>query len=263
MICTETWALKGAILFSAHFCFRDWPCHPDFAGSRKVARRVDGSDREIRLLALAKKLVDCEDLHQCHHRNHLANAAESGSSMKKCRRCAKPATLHITEIRDGNAVAVHLCETCAREYLENSSEGESPSAADDLASKLEELIAETGDSPLVCPHCGISFSEFRENGRFGCPHDYTEFMAELLPLLENIHEDSRHVGKRPRSTVVGTEKQARLIQLRNEQRQAIEMEDYETAARLRDEIATAEQALRGEPEQKPRAKKKKLPETEV
>lgn len=183
--------------------------------------------------------------------------------MKKCRRCAKPATLHITEIRDGNAVAVHLCETCAREYLENSADSDSPTAASDLASKLEELIADTGDSPLVCPNCGISFGEFRENGRFGCPHDYTEFMAELLPLLENIHEDSKHVGKHPRSMVVGTEEQARLIQLRNEQRQAIEMEDYEAAARLRDEIATLELSLRGETEKKSRTKKKQRPEADV
>lgn len=183
--------------------------------------------------------------------------------MKKCRRCAKPATLHITEIREGNAVAVHLCETCAREYLENSPEGDSPTAASDLASKLEELIAETGDSPLVCPNCGISFGEFRENGRFGCPHDYTEFMSELLPLLENIHEDSKHIGKHPRSMVVGTEEQARLIQLRNEQRQAIEMEDYEAAARLRDEIATLELTVRGESEKKSRTKKKQRPEADV
>jgi protein arginine kinase activator len=183
--------------------------------------------------------------------------------MKKCRRCAKPATLHITEIRDGNAVAVHLCETCAREYLENTPDGEGASGATDLASKLEELIAETGESPLVCPNCGISFGEFRESGRFGCPHDYTEFMTELLPLLENIHEDSKHVGKHPRSTVVGTEQQARLIALRNEQRQAIEMEDYETAAKLRDEIASLELTLRSEPAKKTRAKKKPQPEADV
>lgn len=173
--------------------------------------------------------------------------------MKKCRRCAKPATLHITEIREGNAVAVHLCESCAREYLEKSTE--SGAAPGDLASKLEELIADGGDSPLVCPNCGISFNEFRESGRFGCPHDYTEFYTELLPLLENIHEDSRHVGKTPRSTQIGTQEQARLIQLRNDQRTAIEMEDYETAARLRDEISQLESSLRPEPEERQPEKK--------
>lgn len=181
--------------------------------------------------------------------------------MKKCRRCAKPATLHITEIREGNAVAVHLCETCAREYLEKSSEASGAPA--DLASKLEELIAESAESPLVCPNCGISFNEFRESGRFGCPHDYTEFLTELLPLLENIHEDSRHVGKVPRSTRIGAEDQARLIQLRNEQRTAIEAEDYEAAAKLRDEIANLEVQLRESAEKPTGRPPEPPPETDV
>lgn len=185
--------------------------------------------------------------------------------MKKCRRCAKPATLHITEIRDGQAGVIHLCETCAREYLDKSPDAEGPSAGTDLAAKLEELIAESEGSPASCPNCGISFNEFRESGRFGCPHDYSEFLTELLPLLENIHEDTQHIGKRPRSTVVGTEEQARLIHLRNEQRLAIETEDYEAAARLRDEIAALETSLRPEsaPEPKPKGRRKSKPEPEA
>ena len=182
--------------------------------------------------------------------------------MKKCRRCAKPATLHITEIRDGIAGVIHLCETCAREYLEKSPDGDGPASGTDLASKLEELMAESEGSPAICPNCGISFNEFRESGRFGCPHDYTEFLTELLPLLENIHEDSRHIGKRPRSMVIGTQEQGKLIQLRNDQRLAIETEDYEAAARLRDEIANLELALRPKPEPKAKGRKKARPESE-
>lgn len=181
--------------------------------------------------------------------------------MKKCRRCTKPATLHVTEIRAGEAVIIHLCDTCAREYLEQNPENTAPAMTTDLASKLEELMAET-HSPAVCPNCGISFNEFRESGRFGCSQDYTEFMTELLPLLENIHEDTEHKGKRPRSTVVGTEEQGKLIQLRNEQRQAIEEEDYESAARLRDEIATLEKSMREESGKKTRKKKKPTPPSE-
>ena len=188
--------------------------------------------------------------------------------MKKCRRCAKPATLHITEIRNGNAGVVHLCETCAREYLESTADSGSSAPGTDLASKLEELIAESEESPAACPNCGISFNEFRESGRFGCPHDYSEFLTELLPLLENIHEDTTHIGKKPRSTMMGTQDQAKLIQLRNEQRLAIETEDYEAAARLRDEIAALEQSLRSVPTPAPpapktRGRKKAKPETDV
>jgi protein arginine kinase activator len=166
--------------------------------------------------------------------------------MKKCRRCTKTATLHITEIREGKAVAVHLCESCAREYLEKTPEN--PEVAfKDLASKLDELISNAADSVAVCPECGISFNEFRESGRFGCAHDYTEFLHELIPLLENIHEDTQHTGKRPRSALMGTQEQARLVHLRNSQRAAIEAEDYESAALLRDQIAEIESRVRRTP----------------
>jgi protein arginine kinase activator len=166
--------------------------------------------------------------------------------MKKCRRCTKTASLHITEIRDGKAVALHLCDTCAREYLEKTTE--SPEVAfKDLASKLDELIATAADSIAACPECGITFNEFRESGRFGCAHDYTEFLPELIPLLDNIHEDTQHTGKRPRRGVMGTQEQARLVQLRNSLRAAIEAEDYESAAMLRDQITDIESHTRPNP----------------
>lgn len=169
--------------------------------------------------------------------------------MKKCRRCSKPATLHITEVRNGEAVALHLCESCARRYLDDSESAESASPSSELAAKLEEMASDASDEMIAmmnCPSCGMTFSEFRENGRFGCAQDYTEFMSELLPLLENIHEDTTHRGKRPRAGHVGTEDQSRLIQLRTEQTDAINREDYERAARLRDEIAELEARLRPE-----------------
>lgn len=164
--------------------------------------------------------------------------------MKKCRRCSKTATIHVTEIRDGKGSAVHLCETCAREYLEKNAPSEAALAvAGEVVEAVEEAESAASSVP-PCPHCGISFAEFRENGRFGCPQDYAHFQAELLPLLENIHEDTQHVGKQPRRLLIGTQDQARLVQLRSAQREAIEHEDYEKAARLRDEIAALETQLK-------------------
>jgi len=218
-------------------------------------------------MALASGIANRDDDQYIHVSNAilpLVNAVPCRidnireNTMKKCRRCTKPATLHVTEIREGEAAIVHLCDTCAREYLEPSADNENPTMAADLASKLDELMGDS-NSPASCPNCGISFSEFRESGRFGCSQDYTEFMTELLPLLENIHEDVEHKGKRPRSTVVGTQEQGQLIQLRNAQRNAIEEEDYETAARLRDEIAGLETAMREETPKKTRKKKKPAP----
>ena len=50
----------------------------------------------------------------------------------------------------------------------------------------------------VCPVCQITFLEFRNSGRLGCPYDYEVFRDELMPLLENIHDETRHSGKVPR-----------------------------------------------------------------
>lgn len=164
--------------------------------------------------------------------------------MKKCRRCSKPATLHITEIHDGHAVAVHLCETCAHEYLENEGGEEVSNPAAELAAKLEALVSDDDEeSQACCSNCGISFSEFRAQGRLGCPNCYIDFRQDLLPLLENIHEEAVHQGKRPLRSPGQTEDQARLIHLRTEQREAIGREDYEAAAELRDAIANIEATL--------------------
>ena len=168
--------------------------------------------------------------------------------MKKCRRCSKPATLHITEIHAGDAVAIHLCETCAREYLEDESDESSQSPAAELAAKLEALVSDDEDETARCSNCNISFNEFREQGRLGCPICYDEFRQDLLPLLENIHEEATHLGKRPLRHPNQTEDQSRLLQLRSQQREAIDREDYEVAANLRDQIAEIEVSLLPSPD---------------
>ncbi len=153
--------------------------------------------------------------------------------MKKCGRCSKPAVLHITELRQGEVQALHLCETCAKQYLSQSPEEQEqapPGASSDAENDLEEI------DQLDCPNCGISFKEFRAGGRLGCPHDYTVFEDELLPLLENIHGETEHCGKVPKRAPDSSQRQFKLIKLRTDLRSAIEQEHYEEAARIRDEI---------------------------
>lgn len=166
--------------------------------------------------------------------------------MKKCRRCSKPATLHITELRQGEATEIHLCETCAKDYLSQAEEMSTPDS--DL--QFDQL--EEGDQPevsgmddRVCPNCGITFREFRTQGRLGCPHDYVAFESDLIPLIENIHGETQHCGKLPRRAPDSSRRQHQLIRLRSELKLAVEEEDYETAARLRDEIQEVETQLQG------------------
>ena len=165
----------------------------------------------------------------------------------KCQHCEKPATFHITELTGPEPAEVHLCESCAKSYLTQSeSEGPvAPSLAGVLAKQLKLGQAAEELEKLdqrACPKCGITFYEFRNQGRLGCPYDYICFQAELEPLIINIHGDTEHLGKHPRRYAGGTEQRTQLIRLRREMKQAIVREDYEQAKELRDEIRSIDEA---------------------
>ena len=165
--------------------------------------------------------------------------------MKKCTHCSKPATLHITEIREGAVQELHLCESCAQQYLSSPNADEMTENAGKLSEAIGGENLEELDQ-LVCPNCGISFRQFRSQGRLGCPHDYIAFSRELMPLLENIHGETQHTGKCPRRAPGASRQQYQLIKLRSDLAGAVDEEDYETAARLRDEIQTLETKLEAE-----------------
>jgi protein arginine kinase activator len=163
----------------------------------------------------------------------------AGSRNMKCQKCTKAATLHITEVvSDDQFEELHLCEECANKYLYEpqqkggSKGGEGAVEESDEASALNQK---------ECPHCGIKFVEFRNSGRLGCPHDYDEFREELVPLLENIHGETRHCGKTPRRQPQNKQMQSELIQLRKQLQQAVNREAYEEAAGLRDRIRKLEE----------------------
>ncbi len=172
--------------------------------------------------------------------------------MKKCLQCSKNAVLHITEIRNNEARAVHLCESCAQDYL-GGGDLDDPTAGDtDLAEKISKLAEEDDLDEMdnvECPNCGIRFNEFRAKGRLSCPQCYDAFGEELLSLLDNIHGNVQHTGKFPRRNPGDSQKHYELIKLRNELRQAVEAEDYETAAKLRDSIQALETTLAEETSQ--------------
>ncbi len=167
----------------------------------------------------------------------------------KCQQCSRPATFHITELTDGGVLELHLCQEHAAEYLvqaESSKTAEEPAsfggalAEHFQVSQTSEELARLDEN--ACPICGITFYEFRQHGRLGCPHDYVAFAQELEPLLISVHGESRHVGKHPQHHVGGTDHRALLIRLRRELQEAVDREAYEEASELRDRIQTLEKS---------------------
>jgi len=163
----------------------------------------------------------------------------------KCQKCDKPATFHITELAGGKPQELHLCEEHAREYLTQS--GDEPASTSSMAAMLAQQMAQqmaigqTAEElaqldQQSCPFCGVTFYEFRSQGRLGCPHDYVCFKEQLEPLILNIHGETEHVGKTPNRCPHGMQVRTQLIRLRREMKEAITEEDYERASELRDEI---------------------------
>lgn len=157
---------------------------------------------------------------------------------EKCQRCSKQATFHITDIDRGQVKEYHLCDEHARQHVAPSDDATAEIATGTKSGKPAR--EPTPADKRACPYCQLSFQEFKNSGRLGCPHDYEVFRDDLMPLLENIHSHTRHEGKSPRRAPKSSQRQSDLIELRKQLKQAIEIEDYEAAAHLRDQIKAFE-----------------------
>jgi protein arginine kinase activator len=152
----------------------------------------------------------------------------------KCHSCSEPATVHVTNIAGGQKKEIHLCQACAeQQQLIAKKELNLPAI---LQSLIGQHIGQLTDelARLTCPACGIKYMEFRAEGRLGCPHDYAAFRTGLEPLLQRIHRSLRHMGKAPKRRGLNPAVEAELLQLRSQLRSAVETENFEEAARLRD-----------------------------
>lgn len=159
--------------------------------------------------------------------------------MKKyCERCRDEASVHLAETVDGRLRELDLCGPCARKAGLPVPEEPPELPLDAVVQGL--IVAHVGElvgdlARRICPLCGTKFMEFRISGRLGCPNDYAAFEKGLLPLLRRTQEGvTRHVGKAPRRSP-GPDASG-LLRLRAELRAAIDREDYEEAARLRDRL---------------------------
>ena len=159
-----------------------------------------------------------------------------------CDICSKnQATVHLTEVIGGQVTEVHLCEECARE---KGAQMEQHFGLADLLAGLADLGKEfeTGvEKEIKCSRCGLSYKDFKRTGRLGCSACYTVFKGRLAPLLKRIHGSSQHLGKAPIKTKKKVKAKAELQELKNDLQRAIQLEEFEQAAKLRDKIRELEE----------------------
>jgi protein arginine kinase activator len=155
------------------------------------------------------------------------------------------ATIHLTEIEQGQRTETHLCQQCAQkqglavqsqvplnELLSNLL-----AAAKSVNSDAQTPASAFSQPDTPCPGCGMTLRQFSETSLLGCPEDYKYFQKELMPLIERSHAGhSQHCGKVPSRTGQQQKNEVELLRLRQQLEQAVKSEDYETAAHLRDQI---------------------------
>lgn len=151
----------------------------------------------------------------------------------------REATVHLTQIAGDKMQKVDLCEECARE------KGVNDPAAFSLADLLlglgasQEVEKATGRKESACPACGFTHADFKKTGRFGCPACYEHFSDGLSALLKSMHKGVRHVGKVPKrfkQLKKALDATDRLKAMQRKLAKAVEEENFELAAELRDEI---------------------------
>jgi protein arginine kinase activator len=158
-----------------------------------------------------------------------------------CERCGEnEAIIHLTQIENNQMHTSHLCEGCAAEKGLDTGVAAGSSPLSDFISQVGKVGA---DSPVTgpCPYCGMKLDEFKKLGRLGCPQCYVAFDPHLKGLLRRLHSGTQHLGKvylPPDPTQA--ERQERLAGLRRKLDKAVESEDFERAAQIRDMIRTLE-----------------------
>ncbi|MDI3316720.1 MAG: UvrB/UvrC motif-containing protein [Bacillota bacterium] len=177
-----------------------------------------------------------------------------------CQRCGeRPATVHVTRIVNGVKTELHLCRACA-EASEPGISSQAPFSIHNLLGGLLHPLAGSAasGSELRCPSCGTTYEEFARTSFLGCEECYTAFAPQLEPLLRKIQGADQHRGKRPvarsrrpragygqagaeaGSQPVQGGAQERLARLRRQLEEAVQAEEYERAAELRDAIRKLE-----------------------
>ena len=159
----------------------------------------------------------------------------------------RKAEVHLTSIEADEMRSLDLCVSCAATRGLSSEPSEtSPSEKPPLVDFLDQLGSSALETPVPattepCPFCSISASDFRRTGRVGCSQCYVHFETQLRGLLRRIHGSSQHAGKLYLSEASDvTDRLGQISSMRRRMKRAIETEDFETAAELRDRICEME-----------------------
>lgn len=165
-----------------------------------------------------------------------------------CDECKQnPATVHLTEMYNGNKSEMHLCASCAAKkgaLMFDPNQFNMPNLLGGFLGGPQTVQGFANSvAPPVCKNCGVNFLDIRNTGKLGCPVCYQAFSEELESSLKRIHGNSQHTGKIPLRSGEKTRVKRQLEDLKEQLQAAIVNEDYEKAAEIRDMIIDLEKKL--------------------
>ena len=169
-----------------------------------------------------------------------------------CTNCNKnQATVHLQQFINGKKIEIHLCQECTTAKLDHPAFASITETI--FKGFLEQMQSKFASNPdmfnnltikqtVACQKCRMTYDEFKSGGKIGCEACYSAFSKEVEALLKNVQGSIRHEGKVPKR--LGTEiiSKRQTDDLRLRLKKAVEEENFEEAARLRDEIRALEVA---------------------
>ncbi len=166
---------------------------------------------------------------------------------RHCFNCHKEvAEVRITKVEGSQVSDIYLCQKCAAEYSKYQKPPEVVFSLSDIFENI--LKGEKGKSQkteqgIICSECGLNYETFKKTGLLGCSACYSSFSKLIIPLLRRIHGSTEHTGKSSSKIDFRTESTLKVEELKKELDNAVEKEDFEKAAVLRDKIKSIEEDL--------------------
>ena len=163
-----------------------------------------------------------------------------------CQHCKKnEATTHVKTMINGKFTEYRLCPECAHELGYDNMFSDFNTDFGGLLSSFFSNALPAISGAAHCKNCGSTLNDIKRTGKVGCANCYDTFFSELMPTIRGIHGNTEHKGKRPDAIeyTVNAEKSEstdKVAALKAELKQAIEDENFERAAQLRDEIKELE-----------------------
>lgn len=152
-----------------------------------------------------------------------------------CQNCKKyDATIHLKRIINGETAEIHLCHYCAKSLGVSAG---FPSVLPSFG--ITEALfgnVQRRNSSVRCENCGFSFDDIVETGKPGCPECYRVFGDKLAPVIRKIHGRTSYNGKIPGGAGEEILREHKIDILREKLNEAIDEQNFERAAQLRDEI---------------------------